>query len=240
MVGAQEPTDESEKGWKMFGILTQQTRVPHALSKASLGAFGALLIVTLILVYSEINALRRTSIPLYGNLTFGVETLRIGNSSYYYLLLSSSALKNDIKITFHGVTFTYVPSIQSFSFQNTSIAIRTVEVYVLIEPGLDFAIKPLLRFADLMTINKTDTYFVGRYSRYFLVEFSDGELELVPILPWNPLQAVRNQDSEIVTANGSSAAIVSLYIFGFTTHQRVGVFQIGPSTMMLLVSTNQG
>jgi DNA-binding transcriptional ArsR family regulator len=125
---------------------------PSTLKKA-LSLMVIVLLVSIVTI-PEIHRVASRQIPLYENIDFSEDFLTVGGIKFRYLLITTSELENGTKITFRGVTFTYLAP--------TTLRLREC-LWVLTS-------KP---------VSEMEVFSAG-----VKVEYEDGLSEIIPILLW--------------------------------------------------------
>lgn len=198
-------------------------------------------IVLLIIVFYEYSLLTR-SIPLFSTLDLSKNVLEINGKKYHYMILTASNLRNDTSIAFHDAVFTYIEH-PYLAYANI---IREINITRLKEP---------LVIGTIVLKREDNLEKIALVTRaYFRVEFKDGEVNIVPILPYSYYsffmrrvcvgQAYIAEKGEIaniiivfhdysqVKPVGNASGLPSMVLM---LEPRALVFQIGPQAYLFLV-----
>ncbi|MGC9086923.1 MAG: ArsR/SmtB family transcription factor [Thermoproteota archaeon] len=185
---------------------------------AGLVLIALILLATAFFVYYQIVLSSPRSILLYNNVDLSKSYFSIGGKKFSYVLITAEALENGTKVTFRGLTFTYLESLvyrlPPLAQQNKGIVTNISKVVSLVSgPGME-------------------------------VKYEDGKTEIIPILPWIWKSG---EEAEVNTAliifvneplkNQNSTYVVVNYLSLLKT--KTLAFQVGPKTIMLLVNVEQ-
>jgi len=200
-------------------------------------------IVLLIVVFYEYSLLTR-SIPLFSAFDLSKNFLEINGRKYYYMILAASDLRNGTSIAFHDAVFTYIKYSSYLAHVNVTLKSNITRLKEKLIVGTI-----VLRHGD----NFVGTALV--YPGSFRVEFKDGEINIVPILPHSSYSfftrlayvAEESRIGNIIIAfhnysqakpAGNMSGLLRLTLIRLmvpSSEPRALVFQIGPQAYLLLV-----
>jgi len=182
---------------------------------AGLTLIALILLATALFVYYQIVFSSSRSIPLYNSMDFSKSYISIGGKKFSYVLITAEALENGTKVAFKGLTFTYL------------------------EP-LAYRLPSLVQQNEVIDTNMSKVISLALGSG-IEVKYKDGKTEIIPILPWiwkNGREAEANATTIIFInapqENQNSTYIMINYLSLLKT--KALAFQVGPRTIMLLVS----
>jgi len=242
-------TDDAREALRILDVMQQtQETVPTGVisgesRKTKLRLLGliATSMVLLFIVFYEYSLLVK-SVPLFDPFDFS-KVLDMMGEKYDYLMLTTANLQNGTRIAFRGAVFTYIDRAHYLYLARSNVTVVSgrIRSEVTLQTGRIIVVfgKP--------AENVTGIVWSLVYDRYFRVEFEDGEVDVIPILPWpySPFVAysVRPTGSHVVALYNVSRLnekvitikIADLYLIPLEEASRAYAFQIGPETIMLLV-----
>jgi hypothetical protein len=187
-------------------------------------------ILLLIVVFYEYSLLTR-SIPLFSAFDLSKNFLEINGRKYYYMILAASDVRNGTRIAFHDAVFTYIKYSSYPAHVNVTLKSNITRL------------KQKLIVGTIV------------YPGSFRVEFKDGEINIVPILPHSSYSfftrlayvAEESRIGNIIIAfhnysqakpAGNMSGLLRLTLIRLMVpclEPRALVFQIGPQAYLLLV-----
>jgi|GEM_PF-2461511 DNA-binding transcriptional ArsR family regulator len=182
---------------------------------AGLTLIALILLATALFVYYQIVFSSSRSIPLYNSMDLSKSYISIGGKKFSYVLITAEALENGTKVAFKGLTFTYL------------------------EP-LVYRLPSLVQQNEVIDTNMSKVISLALGSG-IEVKYKDGKTEIIPILPWiwkNGREAEANATT-IIFINAPQENQNSIYIminYLSLLKTKALAFQVGPRTIMLLVS----
>lgn len=236
-------TDDAREALRLLDAMKQAggeapiAAMPDGSMKRKLGLLSLVAIIAVLLfsVLYEYSLLVRSA-PLFDAFDFSDETLNFMGKRYDYLMLTTANLQNGTRMTFHRAVFTYLDQAYhlNYTIWNVSLEGGRISANVTFEPGR--TIVELYKPA----INITSIVWSFAFPRYFRVEFEDGQVYIIPILPWpySPSVVLYGISLEIGTAR-RTIRIPDSNLISWEETSRAYAFQIGPNTLMLLVGHDQ-